>query len=85
MGKFYVHVPRIAEKNLKRIPIPWQDRIRSVLDTLEFDPFYGIKMTGPCSGYYKVRVWPYRIIYRVKKEKQVVEILEIDHRGHMHY
>jgi mRNA-degrading endonuclease RelE of RelBE toxin-antitoxin system len=85
MQRFSVHIPHFIRKNLVKIPIPWRTRLWQALDTLEYNPFYGMKMLGQYKDKYKIRVWPYRIIYRVKKSDRVVEILELDHRGSVSY
>jgi len=37
-------------------------------------------LEGEYRGQWSLRVWPYRIIYRVEKRKLIVLILEIAHR-----
>lgn len=85
MQRFYVHVPNTPKKSHKRIPSPWKERLFEALEGLEQDPYRGIKMLGEYADCYKLRVWPYRIIYRVKKKERVVEILEIERRGNASY
>lgn len=73
-----------AARNLKRIPQPWRDRVEKALEAIAQDPFRGKKLQSKV-GKWRVRVWPYRIIYRVDKQKKVIEVLQIGHRGSIHY
>ena len=77
---FRVIVPKKVKKRLLKIPIDWQKRIFYVLKKLETDPYIGKKLEGEYSDYYSIRVWPYRIIYSIKKKQLIVEIIEIEHR-----
>ena len=85
MERFTVGVSNSAKKNLKRIPQPWHKRIIGVLDLLEERPFIGTPMQGKYKGTYKVRVWPYRIIYNINTAVRRIEVHEIGHRGGMPY
>ena len=78
--RFEVHVAKSIQKDLAKIPKPWQERVIKVIDLLEREPFYGEKMLGKLKNNYKIRVWPYRIIYKVNKKARVVEIVEVGHR-----
>ena len=78
--KYKVVIRKKAEKNLKKIPLIWSVRIIKALDVLEINPFYGEKLWGELTGCYKIKVWPYRIIYRVIENKKIVHIQRIDHR-----
>lgn len=83
--KYYVHVPKTPRKSLRKIPLPWQVRILDVLTDLETRPYLGDKMQGKYSDQRKIKVWPYRIIYRIKEEIKLIEIMEIEHRGRTSY
>lgn len=82
---YFVYVSKSIRKSLWRVPSPWLERIERVIDVLSIDPHIGEKMAGKLSGCRKIRVWPYRIIYRLDKDKRVVKILEVNHRGGMSY
>ncbi len=85
MERFTVRVANSAKKNLKKIPLPWQKRIIDTLEMLEVNPFIGLSMKGTYKEKCKIRIWPYRIIYRIFKNTRLVEVYEIDHRGGMPY
>ncbi|MFA6486537.1 MAG: type II toxin-antitoxin system RelE/ParE family toxin [Candidatus Magasanikbacteria bacterium] len=82
---YCVYISKSIRKSLLRIPSPWIERIGQALDVLSSDPHIGEKMAGKLSDCRKIRVWPYRIIYRLDKSRRVVEVLEIGHRGSMSY
>lgn len=78
-----VFTPR-AEKDLRRLPLPVQMRIRDVVGGLAEDPRpHGyIKMKGSKQSEprYRVRVGAYRVIYQIHDDIITVEIAEIGDR-----
>lgn len=69
-----------ALKHLERIPKHHQIRIIKAMEGLKEFPFLGKKLQGEYFGLYSLRVWPYRIIYRLAHKRREIEILEIRHR-----
>lgn len=69
-----------ARKELARLPREHQRRIGVAIDMLSEDPFIGKKLEGKFRGAWTLRVWPYRIIYRVDQRTITVEVLKIGHR-----
>ncbi|MEK7654526.1 MAG: type II toxin-antitoxin system RelE/ParE family toxin [Patescibacteria group bacterium] len=80
---YQVRVAKSTQKDLAKIPDPWQTRIVKAIDSLVGDPFYGEKMLGKLKDKYKIRIWPYRIIYAVNKKQRTIDIVEIGHRGNL--
>jgi len=78
--KYSIVIHNKAEKNLGKIPFPWQKRIAEAVEILKFDPCYGEKLWGELSEYRKIRVWPYRIIYRIYEREKLIYIAHIEHR-----
>jgi mRNA interferase RelE/StbE len=75
---------RPAEKVYDKSPKDMQQRLDDCLEALEKNPFYGsnIKpLTGQLKGLYRCRVGDWRVIYRLFKEKRIVEIVAILPRG----
>lgn len=84
-ARYFVYVSKSIRKSLLYIPSPWLERIEKVINMLEVEPFYGKKMTGQLADCRKIRIWPYRIIYRISEKEGLIKILEIEHRGNVSY
>ncbi|MBI3332079.1 type II toxin-antitoxin system RelE/ParE family toxin [Candidatus Peregrinibacteria bacterium] len=69
-----------AKKQLSKLPPKEQRRIVQALASLETDPFRGKQLHGDYEGAWAIRVWPYRIIYTIKKELVTVTVVRIGHR-----
>ena len=78
--QYHVHLEKHAKKQLDKIPVIYRAKFEKVIDSLVQDPFSGKKLEGKLKGQYSVRVWPYRIIYRIYKKKLIVLIIDIGHR-----
>ena len=63
---------KIKDKKLK-------SRIGVAILKLSKNPFAGEKLKGTLSNQYKLKVWPYRIIYFIKPNKEIV-ITDVGHR-----
>lgn len=77
---YLVEIPKHAQKDLDKIPEPYQGKLLRALLRLERDPFIGKKLSGEHAGLLSYRVWPYRIIYEVRIKKLIVIIIRIGHR-----
>jgi len=66
-----IEIRNDAKKKLKKIPFLWRDRIEKAIDILKNNPFYGEKMSGELKDRRKIRIWPYRIIYRLIKKQNI--------------
>lgn len=78
--KYSIILRNDAIKSLERIPLIWQERIKRTIDALEYNPYVGEKMSGNFCGSFKIKVWPYRIIFTIIEEKREVYIYKIAHR-----
>lgn len=85
MPGFLVVIPKPVFKSLPRIPLPWRERIVRAINFLEIQPFYGKKMSGNQKSKRRLRVWPYRIVYKINNTERIITILEIAHRGNVSY
>jgi mRNA interferase RelE/StbE len=54
--------------------------VKSKLWTLKEDPFVGKRLERDLSGYWSLRVKRFRIIYRIRERKRMVEIHYVGHR-----
>lgn len=77
---YKVRLEKKAEKELKKIPNHDRLRISIVLLRLKDNPFKGKKLRGEYIDSYSLRVWPYRIIYKIYKEYLLVIVIHIGHR-----
>jgi mRNA-degrading endonuclease RelE of RelBE toxin-antitoxin system len=84
-NRYQIFIRNKAKKSLLKIPLFWREKIEKAIDLLEEDPFYGEKMWGRLKEQRKIRIWPYRIIYRIYKDQKIIYIERIDHRGSIGY
>lgn len=77
---FQVLLTKKAEKALDNLSEGYRLKVIQVLREVKSDPFFGKKLLGKKKGQYSVRVWPYRIIYRVEKKQLIIIVIDIDHR-----
>lgn len=63
---------KIKERKIKT-------KIEIGISKLIINPYIGKKLEGEFEGQYSIRVWPYRIVYYISKEKNVI-ITDIGHR-----
>jgi len=78
--KYKIIFKKKAEKEFKKLPRSFQGRVSVVLTAITNDPFLGKKLHGEYENYYSVKVWPYRIIYRILKDEIVIIVVKIKHR-----
>lgn len=77
---YTVLISKKAEKDIVKLSKQDFKRVRAVLETLSGNPFVGKKLVGDLKGYYSIRVWPYRIVYEIKKQKLIIFVLRVGHR-----
>lgn len=78
---FRLHISTKAEKQIKRIKKKRQIQIIQILTELKEDPFLGKPLSREFSGKFSYRFGVYRIIYKVNKQDQIIEILSVGHRA----
>ncbi len=79
-----IELTRPAAKVYDRASKGIRERLDGCFENLEHNPLYGnnIKaLTGKLKGLYRYRVGDWRVIYRLRTEQQVVEIIAILPRG----
>lgn len=77
---YKVRLAKQAEKEFVKIDHKGQLRISTALLTIQENPFVGKKLQGKYSGLWSHRVWPYRIIYEIRRNELIVVVLKIGHR-----
>ena len=69
-----------AQKQYNKLQKSEQKKIKRKLISLENYPYSGKKLSGELEEKYSLRVWPYRIIYKINKDLRKIEIESILHR-----
>lgn len=68
-----------ASKNLDKIPTQKRKKIISKIPILANNPFIGKKLKGEFKGLFSLKVWPYRILYQISRQK-VITVVAVEHR-----
>lgn len=69
-----------AEKFLRKLDGPIQQRIIRKLKKLKENPRLGKPLTATLAGLWSLRIDKFRAIYKVIEDKLVIMILDISHR-----
>ena len=77
---FRIIVKPDARKNLKKIPAEHRKRIYHTLMEIGKNPFAAKKLHGKYRRHYVVRVWPYRIVYKILQSESLIDVIHISHR-----
>lgn len=68
-----------AEKQLKKLDKPVQERILNALERIRIRPYDFVKkLVG--YPYYRLRVGDYRLILDIKNDNLIIIVLEVGHR-----
>lgn len=78
--KHEVIIPKRVQKQLDKIDIKYKPRVISVIMSLSENPFMGKKLSGKFKDQRSCDVWPYRILYEIKKYELVILIVKVGHR-----
>jgi len=78
---YKVIIPHRLQRRIRRLPGDVLIRLKRIISEISKNPFMGKKLKGRYQDKYSVRLWPYRIIYKIQKEELIVEVIEIEHRG----
>ncbi|MBU1992284.1 MAG: type II toxin-antitoxin system RelE/ParE family toxin [Patescibacteria group bacterium] len=77
---YTIEIEPKAEKELAKLPKRDHDRILVGLAALSNNPYTGKKLRGKHESYYSMRVWPYRIIYKIFNKQLFVVVIRIAQR-----
>jgi len=77
---FILKIKPKAEKNLDKLNNKDYSRAMQILAGIEQDPFSGKKLHGKHKDEYSVRVWPFRIIYKIYKRELLISVIKFEHR-----
>jgi len=78
--KYQIRLKPSAKREFDKIPKQDKERIYIQLINLAKNPYIGKKLEGKLSEYYSIRLWPYRIIYKIFKKELLVIVIKIGHR-----
>ena len=76
--KYLVVVPEKVQKELNKIPNLYRQKIIATLSVLANNPYCGKKLEGEHKGERSLKVWPYRIIYRIKQRELLLLLIKDD-------
>lgn len=77
---YRVIVPKKVRRDLAKIDNRYWQRILAVLAILANEPHRGKPLQGDHKGEWSYHVWPYKILYRIKKQELIVLVVRIGHR-----
>lgn len=77
---YRVVIAKSARRELKRIDARYRRRVTIAIKWLAHDPLAGKKMLDGRGNRYSLRVWPYPVIYDIKKKGKLVTVARIGHR-----
>ena len=74
-----------VQKSIKSIPDDYVVKIHKSLFSLSLNPHpFGCSKLAGSENHYRIRVGVYRIIYSIKDDILIVEVIKIDHRKNVY-
>ena len=85
MKQYNVILSPKVQKSIKILPNDYVVKIHKSLFSLSLNPrpFGSVKLAGS-ENHYRIRVGIYRIIYSIKDNILIVEVIKIDHRRNIY-
>lgn len=77
---YHVVLSKEARKDLKKIDKRFLPKVEQAIDGLIVNPYLGKALQGDFAGRFSLRVWPYRIIYKIFRNEITILVLAIKHR-----
>ena len=77
---YQIVLKKAARKSFKKINKRYKKRIMQTIFALANNPYLGKQLEGSLQNFYSVRVWPYRIVYKIYRKDLVILIVEIAYR-----
>lgn len=71
---------KTAEKSFLKLPLSAKKKIEKAIEKLAQNPLLGEKLKGELESQYKLYAWPYRVLYIFSIEKNIVTVVEVEHR-----
>jgi mRNA interferase RelE/StbE len=78
---YQIRITAKAQREIKALPRPIQDRVRSTIKALRDNPYpTGMQKLREVEGTYRIRVGDYRIVYAVEGQLLLVVVVTVGHR-----
>ena len=71
--------PHVAEI-VRHLPPELKRGIKQAIRSLSTDPFAGTPLIGKLSGFWRIKIRRFRIVYEVDRRARVIRIFAIAHR-----
>lgn len=71
---------RSAFKSFLKLNASSKNKVSKAVEHLAKNPLVGERLKGELQGLYRLRVWPYRIVYKFSSKDEIIEIVAIGHR-----
>ncbi len=87
MPRYRVEFAKSARKEFDRLPSRVQDRMLEALAVLSENPYselLRIKKLRGADALYRIRIGDYRVVYEVRRDRLVVIVIKIGHRGEVY-
>ena len=78
--QYHVVLPKKVQSDLANLDARYRPRIYRALRALESDPYLGKPLEGQYKGLRSLALWPYRIIYEIRKQEMIILVIRIGHR-----
>ena len=78
--RYKVVITKKAQKDLKSLDKVFLNKTKRALISLQNTPHIGKSLSGILKGYYSIRIWPYRIVYKVFLKEKTILVVRIGHR-----
>ncbi len=74
--------PLVVKEDLPKLDAGWQRRVlKTIRKKLTADPEgYGEPLRGELSGYWKLKIEDFRVVYSIKKDVVTVKVLKVGAR-----
>ena len=83
---YRVELAPAAQRELRRLPPQVAARLRAPIETLSTNPRpHGVRKLQGQESSWRIRVGPYRVIYDIDDNRQLVVILKLDRRSEATY
>ncbi|RKZ33636.1 MAG: type II toxin-antitoxin system RelE/ParE family toxin [Gammaproteobacteria bacterium] len=77
---YSLKIKRSAVKELATVSLPYRRRIADAIDQLKVNPHRGTCLKGDLTGWRRIRVGDYRVIYEVDEVEVRVLVVRVAHR-----